>query len=214
VKPSEFSAATPGRLISVGSGAAFVPDPLPPELTSTWPLAEKVDQAGRALARLDGQASRIPNKNFVIRPLVTREAMESARLEGTHTVVARVLLQEAVGPVDDPYESQSNQEVINYLGALADGQQWIAEGRPVTTQTIRGFHATLLNGTRGASKNPGQFRTTQVAIGTEGDDIESARFVPAPPEFVIDLMENWQAFLDKYSPYPPLIAAGIAHYQI
>lgn len=182
-------------------------------MPSSWELTARVDRASRALARLDGEATRIPNRGLVIRPLVTREAVESARLEGTHTIAARVLLQESGGSVGDPFEAQSNLEVINYLRALEDGRAWIADARPVGTQFIRALHATLLAGTRGAARGPGTFRSKQVAIGSEGDSLGTARFVPPPPEHVQPAIDDLVRFMTDPTPYPPLVAAGIVHYQ-
>jgi Fic family protein len=172
-----------------------------------------LDDASRALARLDGLAALIENKGLVTRPLLTREAMESARLEGTHTHIAGLLRQEAGDTPDDPTEMINNQEVINYSRASWRAEQWLAEGRPITAHLIRALHRELLVGTRGENRHPGDFRAIQVLIGAQGDTPEGARFVPPPPEYISPAMDNLMAFLEDSGPYPPLVAAGIAHYQ-
>jgi Fic family protein len=139
--------------------------------------------------------------------------MLSARLEGTHTHVTGVLLQEAAGPGSDLTEASNNQEVINYLLASELGQRWLAEGRPVNSFMLRSLHQVLLTRTRGERMNPGRLRTVQVLIGSPDDTPETARFVPPPPEHVQPAIEDLIRFVTENRTYPPLIAAGIAHYQ-
>jgi len=52
-----------------------------------------------------------------------------------------------------------------------------------------------------------------VLIGSAGDTPETARFVPPPPEHVQPAVENLLQFLSDQSFFPPVIAAGITHYQ-
>lgn len=213
MKRDEFSQDSPGELVEIAGGHAFVPNLLPPPLEVTWELTLDLDRAGRSLAKLDGQASLIQNKALIIRPLATREAMLSARLEGTHTQVTGVLLQEAAGPAKDPTEASNNQEVVNYLRASARGERWLADGRPINSFLLRSLHDMLLRRTRGERMSPGSFRQKQVLIGTRDDSPETARFVPPPPEQVPPAIENLVEYVTADKTYPPLIAAGIAHYQ-
>lgn len=213
MRREEFRADCPGELVQISDGWAFVPEGLPPTVELSWELASSLDRATQSLARLDGQASLIQNRALVMRPLETREAVESARLEGTHTHIAGVLLQQAAGPSGDPIEASNNQEVINYLCASARGETWLGEGRPVTVHLIRSLHEMLLRGTRGEQRRPGEFRLGQVLIGAQGDTPATARFVPPPPEQVPPLVDGLVEFMGHGDPFPPLIAAGIAHYQ-
>jgi Fic family protein len=213
MKREEFSHESPGELVAITGGFAFVPNHLPPPLNIDWEFARELDRAGRSLAKLDGQASLIQNKALIIRPLATREAMLSARLEGTHTHVEGVLLQEVAGPARDPIEASNNQEVVNYLQASTQGERWLADGRPINSFLLRSLHEVLLRRTRGEKKSPGSFRQKQVLIGAHDDSPETARFVPPPPEQVPPAIENLVDFITVDKTYPPLIAAGIAHYQ-
>jgi Fic family protein len=213
MKRGEFKDGAPGQLVDVEDGCAFVPDSLPPTIQSDWRLIEKLDDATHALAKLDGQAVDLKNRWLAMRPLLTREAVESARLEGTHTHVAGVLLQEAGEGPDNPEEATSNREVLNYLDAAADGERWIADGRPFNEFLVRSLYTKLLVGTRGENKTPGQFRSRQVVIGSPGATPDTATFVPPPPTHVPAGVEDLVRFANNSKPYPRLIAAGIAHYQ-
>src|SRR5438105_3734111 len=148
VRQEEFTDRSTGQLIKITDGVAFVPDFLPPHIEADWQLTERLDQAARALARLDGQASIIQNKVPILRPLLTREAVESARLEGTHTHIAGVLLQQAGGQPKDPAEATNNLEVLNYVSASESGEGWIESGRPISLGFIEALHTRLLRGTR------------------------------------------------------------------
>ncbi len=79
VKAAEFTAGSPGQLVRIPGGHAFLPNVLPPHVDVSWELASKLERATRSLARLDGQASLIQNRTLIVRPLLTREAVESAR---------------------------------------------------------------------------------------------------------------------------------------
>jgi Fic family protein len=165
------------------------------------------------MARLDGQASLIQSRAFVVRPLLTREAVESARLEGTHTHIAGVLFQAAGDVPADADEAISNREVLNYLHASGEGDRWLADGRPLNVHLVLSLHNVLLTGTRGEDRQPGGLRTRQVLIGAQGDTPLDARFVPPPPEEVRPALDNLVEFMARADHFPPLIAAGIAHYQ-
>ncbi len=153
------------------------------------------------------------NDFLIQRPLLTREAVKSARIEGTYVLIADVLRHEAAGPPADPAAALDNMEVIRYLHSLGSGLEWLREGTPLTPMFLRGLHHSLLESTRGADKHPGEFRTKQVAIGAEGDNPLTARFVPTPPIHIPELMENLTDFMQEPAPWSPLVAAAITHYQ-
>ncbi len=211
--PEEFQDGFPGQLVSIPGGVAFVPALLPPRIDSSWELSAIVESAVRSLSRLDGQASLIRNQTLLIRPLLTREAVESARLEGTHTHIEGVLAQRAGGAPRDAAEDLNNREVLNYLTASSHGEEWLSDSRPFNLHLVRSLHAELLHDTRGANKRPGEFRPQQVLIGNRNDKPCDARFVPPPPEHVQPALEDLFRFVDSPEPYPPLVAAGIVHYQ-
>lgn len=138
--------------------------------------------------------------------------MESARLEGTHTQIAEVLLHEAAGPPKDTERALDNLEVIRYQEALHLGEDWLKEGRAFTPYLVRALHSELLRDTRGSDRHPGEFRHKQVLIGSPGDSPELARFVPPPPEHVAPAVDQLIDYVVRGRRYPPLIDAALAHY--
>jgi Fic family protein len=184
VDKSAFTNDAPGKLweitIQEHRDWAFIPDPLP----SQWPMPatlwNQLLEAREALARLDGVGLYMPNYNLLLRPLQRREALRSSSLEGTYATPQQLLLFEL-----DPREPKSPQdpvnawrEVMNYNTALELAIQSL-EQRPISLNLIRNMHNTLLSGVRGAQRDPGNFRSAQVHIGSD------RRFVPPPAHEVM-----------------------------
>ncbi len=211
--PDEFGPLAPGRLVPIAGGHAFVPNHLPPEITASHSILNATGQAERALGLLLGHADAVQNDLLIQRPLMTREAVKSARIEGTYVVISDVLKQEAAGPPSDTRAAMDNLEVLRYLEALNMGVSWFRQGQPVSAYMIRGLHQRLLHGTRGDGKHPGEYRPGQVLIGSEGDSPEAARFVPPPPLNVPELIDNLVSFLLSPAALSPLLATAVAHYQ-
>ena len=210
---SEFSTTSPGWLAPVEGGQAFVPNPLPPELGSSWALQSLLDTARGALGELVGQARHSQNQPLFTRPLLHIEAGESNRIEGTQTQVGNVLLQEAGVMSGDSASTLDNREVLNYVEALERGAAWVREERPLSLYLIRSLHEVLLKGTRGSDKRPGAFRERNVVIGRPGDTPATAKFVPPPHEQVQPAMQELAAFLATSATYPPLVSCALMHYQ-
>jgi len=152
----------------------------------------------------------MPNPHLLSGAYVRREAVLSSRIEGTQATASDLYLFEL-----DPEEGGSStdvREVRNYVLAL----DYAISRRgtlPISLRLIREVHERLLTGVRGQDKTPGDFRTSQNWIG--GHMPESARFVPAPPEELMGLLDDLEKFLHREAPQlmPPLIECAIVHYQ-
>ena len=208
---SNFSAKAPGTLVPIAgqpdARVAFVPHALPPAWR--WPegLYRLLIEARIALAALDGTGKHLPDSTILIHPLQAREAQLSSRLEGTITDPHQQILFQAdpaqpTSPVDAPY-----REVYNYRRALRlrlDGTNQL----PLSLRLIRQLHALLLDGVRSADPHPGEFRTIQNQID------RPARFVPAPPESLPEILAEFESFLhDSTINFDPLVKSFLAHYQ-
>ena len=93
-----------------------------------------------------------------------------------------------------PQRPADVQEVCNYVEALAwaRGEVKRAGGLPLCTRLLCQAHRRLMQGVRGAEKQPGKIRTSQNWIG--GTRPGNARFVPPPPEAVPEALaelEQW-----------------------
>lgn len=164
--------------------------------------------AEAALGRLAGVGSLLPNPHLLIRPHILREAVSSTRIEGTRASMTDIFELEAGG-------GQPNadlEEVLGYVDALAWG---LAQTElPLSTRLIREMHARLMAGMRGQDRMPGELRTSQNWIGAPGSTIETARFVPPPPETVPELLADWETFAHEDGEMPLLVRNALLHYQL
>jgi len=115
--------------------------------------------------------------------------------------------EEAPGvPIDDVVV------VSNDVAAMNHGLERIRGGFPISLRLMREIHEILLAKGRGATEQPGEFRHSQNWIG--GTRPGNALFVPPPPESVLDLMSDLEAFIHADTPaVPTLVKAGLVHVQ-
>jgi Fic family protein len=73
--------------------AAFVPAPLPPEppMVLDRELVGLLSEADRALGRLDGVSTILPNPDLFVAMYVRQEAVLSSQIEGTQSTLEDVL---------------------------------------------------------------------------------------------------------------------------
>jgi Fic family protein len=192
---------------------AFVPRPLPP---ADPPLARDsfVDlnrQAELALARLAGVAGLVPSVEWLLYSAIRREALLSSQIEGTQATLTDLLDEEAglkVRNTDDV------EEVTNYLRAFrwVQGQLRDPQGLPISVRLLCEAHRRLLDGARGAGKQPGELRRSQNWIG--GTRPGNAAFVPPPPAQVPDLLADLERFMHaSEADLPPLVRVALVHAQ-
>ena len=190
---------------------AFVPAPLPPKppLALDAPRLQRLERALLALGRLDAIAALLPEPDIFLYAYVRQEAVLSSQIEGTQSSLSDLLLFEldaAPGvPLDDVVE------VSNYVAALEHGVARLREGFPLCNRLIRELHEKLMARGRGATKAPGQFRTTQNWIG--GSRPGNAVFVPPPPQAVEPCMAELERFLNDPAGPGALVKAALAHVQ-
>ena len=190
---------------------AFVPPPLPPNpAVQMNRLYRHLEAANRALGQLNGITSILPSTPLFLYMYVRKEALLSSQIEGTQSSLSDLLLfenEQAPGvPLDDV------QEVSNYISAMEHGLARIEEGLPVSIRLIREVHETLMTKGRRSIQQPGEFRRSQNWIG--GTRPGNALFVPPPPECILDLMSQLEAFIHADAQQiPSLIKAGLVHVQ-
>jgi Fic family protein len=189
---------------------AFVPDPLPPlaALELNERHYELMEKANWALGRLDGMAALLPDTSLFLYFYVRKEALLSSQIEGTQSSFADLLLYESAEapgvPLDDVVE------VSNYVAALDHGLRRLREGFPLSLRLIREIHEVLMAKGRGSAKSPGEFRRSQNWIG--GSRPGNARFVPPPPEYLMQCMGDLEKYLHA-GHTPVLVKAALAHVQ-
>lgn len=191
---------------------AFVPQPLPPDppLVLTTEDFDLLEQANRGVGRLDGLAAVLPDTSLLVYMYIRKEAVLSSQIEGTQSSLSDLLsheIDEAPGaPIDDVVE------VSNYVAAIDHGLQRMRSGFPLSLRLLREIHEVLLSKGRGAEKAPGEFRRSQNWLG--GTRPGNARYVPPPPDRLMDCLGAFEKFLhDQPERTPLLIKAALAHVQ-
>lgn len=192
---------------------AFVPYPLPPKNPA---LALEVYQdlnhkAEMALARLSGVSGLVPSVDWLLYSAIRKEALLTSQIEGTQATLTDLFDEEAglkLSNTDDV------EEVTNYLQAFRLVQEQLRDpkGLPISVRLLCDAHRLLLNGVRGAGKQPGELRRSQNWIG--GTRPGNAVFVPPPPENVHQLLTNMERFIhDGATDLPPMVKVALIHAQ-
>jgi Fic family protein len=214
MRKEDFSSGKPGRLVSVGGvGKAFVPDPLPPTLDFGPRLVRALSEADRALGELAGLGRTLPNPYLLTRPFSRREAVLSSRIEGTRASLVDLYAFEAEPPLfSEPERGSDVWEVQNYVRALEHGLERLRE-LPISQRLLREMHAVLMEGVRGAQRDPGEFRRVQNWIGPPGADAGEATFVPPPPGEIPGALSALERYVHEDTGLPPLVDIALVHYQ-
>jgi Fic family protein len=192
---------------------AFVPYPLPPKNPA---LALEVYQdlnhkAEMALARLSGVSGLVPSVDWLLYSAIRKEALLTSQIEGTQATLTDLFDEEAglkLSNTDDV------EEVTNYLQAFRLVQEQLRDpkGLPISVRLLCDAHRLLLNGVRGAGRQPGELRRSQNWIG--GTRPGNAVFVPPPPENVPQLLTNMERFIhDGATDLPPMVKVALIHAQ-
>jgi Fic family protein len=192
---------------------AFVPRPLPPA-DPPLPSSDFFDlnrQAELALARLAGVSGLVPSVEWLLYSAIRKEALLTSQIEGTQATLNDLFDEEAglkVSNADDV------EEITNYLRAFrwVQAQLRDPQGLPISVRMLCEAHRLLLDGVRGAGKQPGELRRSQNWIG--GTRAGNAAFVPPPPHEVADLLASLERFVHTPdADLPPMVRVALIHAQ-
>lgn len=173
-------------------------------------MSRVLSEANLAIGRLDGVGRTLPNPDLFVAMYVRREAVLSSQIEGTQSTLDDVLAYELDATAIRLPSDVS--EVVNHVAAMNYGLQRLTT-LPLSLRLIREIHGVLMQGVRGESKDPGEFRRSQNWIGPRGGSLVDAAFVPPPVGELDRLMGNFETFAREPGGLPALVHAGIAHAQ-
>jgi Fic family protein len=191
---------------------AFLPKPLPPEPSIAFDgeLLTLLSEADLALGRLDGSTETLPNPDMFVFMYVRKEAVLSSQIEGTQASLLDVLEFEAQA-LENGHPGDV-REVINYIDAMNYGLDRLRK-LPLSLRLIREIHERLLKDVRGGERTPGEFRRSQNWIGSAGETLSTASYVPPPPHEMLEAVGALEKFLHRSPPMPDLIKIGLVHSQ-
>ena len=193
---------------------AFVPRPLPPKFTAKELaiLDGPLRKAEAALARLNLAGEMIPSLDWFIYAFVRKEALLSSEIEGTQATLVDVLAWEQTDQAGDS-RIEDIEEVTNYVAAINHAFEQIhsPKGMPISVRLFNDCHRILMQGVRGANKQPGELRRSQNWVG--GSRPGNAVFVPPPPERVADLLGELERYVHAKDDLAPLVRIALLHVQ-
>ena len=189
---------------------AYLPKPLPPSpALDMGSLYQLLDKANVALGRLEGLSSLLPNTHLFIYMYIRKEAVLSSQIEGTQSSLSDLLLHEALKAPGVPIDDVT--EVSRYVAAMDYGLTRLKD-LPLSLRLLREIHEMLMTNARGGNKQAGEFRRSQNWVG--GTRPGNAQFVPPPPEYLMECLDQFEKFLhDERNKLPALIKAALAHVQ-
>ncbi|SFP09143.1 Fic family protein [Variovorax sp. PDC80] len=206
---SSVTSSTSGEAVQ-----AFVSYPLPPRDPVLAPesFAELNRVAELALARLSGVSGLVPSVDWLLYSAIRKEALLTSQIGGTQATLTDLFDEEAGFAVRN---TDDVEEVANYLRAFWLVQDNLRDpaGLPISIRLLCDAHALLLDGARGAGKQPGALRRSQNWIG--GTRPGNAVFVPPPTDHVDELLADMERFIhsEASSTLPPLVKIALVHAQ-
>lgn len=210
--PKTFKSESAGKVAYTHTGYwAFIPNPLPPELSWSSPLVLILSEAERDLSRLSTLVNTFSMPRLLSQPFMRHEAVLSSRIEGTRASLLDVYTYETA-QLSFFERTDDVREVYNYVKAMDYGLDRL-KTLPVSLRLIRELHGKLMEGVRGGVLTPGEFRRSQNWVGPAGSTPSSAPFVPPPVEQMHQALNDLEVFIHTDTGLPPLIRAGMIHYQ-
>ncbi len=210
--PKDFKNQDTGKTILTQNGFwVFVPNPLPPIIQWTPDLININTEAERELSRLSALIGNFPFPQLLIPSFIRSEAVISSRIEGTKASLADLYAFE-ISQLSFIEKTDDVREVYNYVEALQYGLERI-KSFPVSLRLICELHEKLMNGVRGGTLTPGEFRRSQNWIGSYSSTLVTATYVPPPVDEMTKALGDLERFIHAEFDIPPLIRAALIHYQ-
>lgn len=139
------------------------------------------------------------------------EAHHTTHIEGTKLTLEqaeRLLAGEKIAEADP----DDVRELLNYRQAFEFVSGYLDRGDPVTEGLIREIHKRLVQGVRGGSAAPGEYRRVQnyVVNSATGDTV----YTPPPAHDIPILMSELIDWLNREEQTHPVLVSGIAQFQL
>ncbi|MFZ5950023.1 MAG: Fic family protein [Candidatus Rifleibacteriota bacterium] len=182
-----------------------------PKFTITNRMTAAITQIERARGFLE--AARLSDdwlRDMGNQALV-KEAHHTTHIEGTRLTLdqaERIWNGEAV-PEADP---EDTRELLNYRSAFGFVSECLSAGDPVTEGMIREIHRRLVDGVRGGSAAPGEYRRIQNYVVNSA----TKKVIYTPPTaFEIPvMMSELVKWLNAKLDIHPILVSGIAQFQL
>ena len=139
------------------------------------------------------------------------EAHHTTHIEGTRLTLeqAERLLEGSSVPEADPDDVR---ELLNYRMAFEFVSEYLEDGGPITEGLIREIHKRLVEGVRGDTAAPGEYRRVQnyVVNAITGETV----YTPPPAHDVPIMMAALVDWLNQDQQVHPVLVSGISQFQL
>ncbi|WP_410577096.1 Fic family protein [Amycolatopsis sp. lyj-108] len=209
MRADQIEVATYGCARWDESGGYWWYDPAPlPRVVALDPETQlALSEADAALGRLSGVGGMLRNPRLLMRPYAVREALASARIEGTQASLTDVFQAEAsrVHP-----RERDIIEVTAHVEALEKGLSLARER--LNLQALCEVHNALMS-TSLRNSSEESIRSSPVWLGSPTQRPETAVFVPPVGDALNLALSDWEEYLSNPPRVPILIRAALLHYQ-
>ena len=176
---------------------------LPPKGTlETTAVLRKTITASRALSKLNGAITNLPNPRLFLDTIHLQEAKASSEIE--NIITTNDDLYQAI-VADKKFDNPAAKEVISYKEALWHGLDQLKKKPFITTNLCIDIVQRIKQNTSGIRTTPG---TT--LSNSKGETI----YTPPTGETIIrEKLANLEKFINEPSKLDPLIKMALMHYQ-
>lgn len=182
------------------------PPQLPPTLNPAAYYRE-LAEASYSLGKLQIAHSKLANSDHLIKPLLTREASLSSKIEGTITDSKDVFVLDATGKAP----KSDTVVVANYRDAMKLAVSINRHTNLLSNHTIRQLHKVLLSNTQYKGEL-GKYREKDAWIGeNERTPIEEAIYVTPHHTQLSSRMDNLLNYVNNYDE-TELVKVAVFHY--
>lgn len=176
---------------------------LPPKQDlETTAVLRKTIAASRALSKLNGAITNLPNPRLFLDTIHLQEAKASSEIENIITTNDD-LYQALVA--DKKFDNPAAKEVISYKEALWHGLKQLEKKPFITTNLCIEIVQHIKQNTSEIRKTPG---TT--LSNTKGETIYTP---PSGEQIIRDKLANLEKFINEKDKLDPLIKMALMHYQ-
>jgi Fic family protein len=209
VQALQYTNDSPGRLVPVGEGrVAFVPDPLPTELSLDREATDALANAEYALGRLVGATATIDDRSLVLVPLQHREAILSSRIDRIVTTPEHLVLMAAGAPDGSQEEQAHTRSVLRYVRTIEHG---LTSPLPISVRLISELHAVLVTEEAGRREHRPESQAPAAPSSGGGDQPRVVRLPVRDMQLCLDAFEGrLRTTADRL---PALVELALLHYQ-
>ncbi len=178
---------------------------LPPEkkLIETVPVLRQLVKSAVVLAELKGLANTLPNPQILLNAVILKEAKASSEIENVITTQDK--LYEALS-AKAAQADVATKEVLRYREAMLKGFSMLQKKGFINTNAIVEIQKTLEQNNAGLRKLP----------GTALKNAATGKVIYTPPDdhsVILQLLKNYEDYLNEAGEIPPLITLAVQHYQ-